>query len=694
MDKGSRIFALLIVLSAAALVFFVHRAQVISLGNPGIVIFSAITMMALSILMLEHFFTRPTDVVANTTSALLLLAPVYKDMKLLGIWYWLLVFYIGLMLICALSALFLLDANSLPTSRRNKISRWLKDFSISFASAKLLWFLVFASALFQYVNKESSLFIWLIVLSAALLVLEPKKIGIKLFVRGENANGPIARVIGIQSGDLMLAKVEPLAPSPKKFDFVQVNTRSDRNLGVVAMVVDAYTLNEERWIRALSGPLVERMAGPVICEPMPSASVFALQTPSVDELFSKFVGVVREGSNIDRIKFDYAGSMLLSEGSLLSVQVGDQTIFYQVIDGITVSEILELKNEAGLIVGEALQLGTWNQERQVFEKFGWLPCMNSPVFLASAGEEHPIPDGEIRVGVLPGTNYSISLDLEAAISHHIAILGVTGSGKSVFAREFVRAAMGAGRKVICVDFTGEYETKLTGDRVPAIVDDATADGVIEDLEYISSQMDEFANKRDKVGIAAAERRVEGAFRTAFEGFLKGADSVVLFALPDVTNSSVLLDYTKWFFKVLFRIAKESRCFDTKVCVVLEEAHTVIPEWNFLGIEEKRATALVNSIGQIALQGRKYGVGFVVVAQRTANVSKTVLTQCNTIIAFQQFDRTSADFLSNYMGEMTKALPRLKPRTAIAVGKAFRGGMPIIFEVPNIVEPDNKGDGGN
>ena len=47
----------------------------------------------------------------------------------------------------------------------------------------------------------------------------------------------------------------------------------------------------------------------------------------------------------------------------------------------------------------------------------------------------------------------------------------------------------------------------------------------------------------------------------------------------------------------------------------------------------------------------------VVAQRTANVSKTVLTQCNSVIAFQQFDKTSTDFLTNYMGsEMAAALP--------------------------------------
>jgi hypothetical protein len=76
----------------------------------------------------------------------------------------------------------------------------------------------------------------------------------------------------------------------------------------------------------------------------------------------------------------------------------------------------------------------------------------------------------------------------------------------------------------------------------------------------------------------------------------------------------------------------------------------------------------------------------VIAQRTANVSKTVLTQCNTIIAFQELDRTSSEFLSNYFGDAyTKALPNLKFRQAIATGKALRSTVPMIFEVPTMKE---------
>lgn len=122
-------------------------------------------------------------------------------------------------------------------------------------------------------------------------------------------------------------------------------------------------------------------------------------------------------------------------------------------------------------------------------------------------------------------------------------------------------------------------------------------------------------------------------------------------------------------------------------MVLEEAHTVVPEYNFAGVSDKISQPLLNSIAQIALQGRKYNVGLLVIAQRTANVSKTILTQCNTIIAFQVYDKTSSDFLSNYFGqEIVTLLPNLKYRQAVAAGKAFKSNVPMVFEVPIIEEP--------
>ena len=92
-------------------------------------------------------------------------------------------------------------------------------------------------------------------------------------------------------------------------------------------------------------------------------------------------------------------------------------------------------------------------------------------------------------------------------------------------------------------------------------------------------------------------------------------------------------------------------------------------------------ALVSKMSQIALQGRKYGVGLMVLAQRTANVSKTVLTQCNTIIALQAFDETSFIFLSNYIGkDLAQALPHLKQYHAVVTGKAIKSNLPMIIDL--------------
>ena len=68
----------------------------------------------------------------------------------------------------------------------------------------------------------------------------------------------------------------------------------------------------------------------------------------------------------------------------------------------------------------------------------------------------------------------------------------------------------------------------------------------------------------------------------------------------------------------------------------------------------------------------------IVTQRTANVTKSVLNQCNTIFAFQAYDETGFDFMKNYMGlHYVNALPTLKKREGVVVGKASVSDRPVI-----------------
>ena len=122
----------------------------------------------------------------------------------------------------------------------------------------------------------------------------------------------------------------------------------------------------------------------------------------------------------------------------------------------------------------------------------------------------------------------------------------------------------------------------------------------------------------------------------------------------------------------------------RLCIVFEEAHSLIPEWN--QVAQPSDTNQVNRTARTILQGRKYGMGALIITQRTANVTKTILNQCNTIFALQSFDQTGLDFLRNYMGEeYSHAISTLPTRHAILVGKASSSTRPLLFSVTDLAD---------
>ena len=92
--------------------------------------------------------------------------------------------------------------------------------------------------------------------------------------------------------------------------------------------------------------------------------------------------------------------------------------------------------------------------------------------------------------------------------------------------------------------------------------------------------------------------------------------------------------------------------------------------------------VVSRIGQIALQGRKYGVGLLVISQRTALVSKTILSQCNTFLTHSLIDQTSLNFLDSvYSNQHTRLIPNLRQFEFLAFGKALRAERPVLLRRP-------------
>jgi hypothetical protein len=100
-------------------------------------------------------------------------------------------------------------------------------------------------------------------------------------------------------------------------------------------------------------------------------------------------------------------------------------------------------------------------------------------------------------------------------------------------------------------------------------------------------------------------------------------------------------------------------------LVLEEAHT------YLGDDQSGAAA--DAIKRIAKEGRKYGVGLMLVSQRPSEISSTILSQCGTIIAMRLANdidrgRVTGAAADNLKG-LFDMLPVLRTGEAIIVGEA-------------------------
>jgi len=124
-----------------------------------------------------------------------------------------------------------------------------------------------------------------------------------------------------------------------------------------------------------------------------------------------------------------------------------------------------------------------------------------------------------------------------------------------------------------------------------------------------------------------------------------------------------------------------------VAIFCDEAHLYIPANAQQGVE----TSSLQSFERIAKEGRKYGVGLVVISQRPSEVNRTVLSQSSNYIAMRL---TNADdqnvirkLLPDSIGNFADLLPVLDVGEAIAVGDACLLPSRIIIDRPN-KEPDS------
>ena len=113
---------------------------------------------------------------------------------------------------------------------------------------------------------------------------------------------------------------------------------------------------------------------------------------------------------------------------------------------------------------------------------------------------------------------------------------------------------------------------------------------------------------------------------------------------------------------------EGERINDPVLLVCEEAHRYVPNSG-----EAQYEGAQDAIRRIAKEGRKYGIGLVLVSQRPSEVETTVLSQCNSWIVLRitnEADRNHVrGILPDSMEGLTKMLSGLRRQEAIFVGQA-------------------------
>lgn len=181
------------------------------------------------------------------------------------------------------------------------------------------------------------------------------------------------------------------------------------------------------------------------------------------------------------------------------------------------------------------------------------------------------------------------LKMEDLIGKRIAVLGISGSGKTNTVAVLVEEMLAQGLPVTIVDIEGEYYGLK--ERFPLLV----------------------AGRSEQAEVPLL---VENAAALASISMQRGISVILDLSEYDQEEmQAILLAY----FEALW---KQSTALKSPYEVVIEEAHEFVPQ----GTKSPLKTLLT----RFALRGRKRGVGVILASQRSAKVEKDVLTQANIL----------------------------------------------------------------
>jgi len=379
-------------------------------------------------------------------------------------------------------------------------------------------------------------------------------------------------------------------------------------------------------------------------------------------------------------------------------------------------------------------------ESGVVETPTYPPRPGAPVYRADADVLKKIfareGGGRVRIGVLVNhRDVPVSVDVNAIVSRHLAILAITGAGKSNTVGVLVdRIVNDLGGTIVLFDMHNEYgevagenthfvEAKIHPARLTLhelfrllhldekahvqrrflrqayrSAENTRYQKPEEFLKEIMEELENLSEKKTskKSTVSEVLEKLEDLLEEYWERVITPNAPISLeeaivpgkaniFKLGGVSEEVadvVVHHYLNWLLAERKEYVASSRKGEGKVkgypvpvLTIIEEAHILLPG--------DRSTMTKSIAGKIAREGRKFGVGLCLVSQRPKKLDEDSLSQTNNKIILRLVEPGDQKYVQSASETLSDELLELLP--SLNVGEAILLGM--MTPVPAIVKID-------
>ncbi|MHA1995224.1 MAG: helicase HerA domain-containing protein [Candidatus Hodarchaeales archaeon] len=343
-------------------------------------------------------------------------------------------------------------------------------------------------------------------------------------------------------------------------------------------------------------------------------------------------------------------------------------------------------------------------------------CLASPSIISRL---LGLNDKGLFLGNIPQNNVEVRLDTSRLLRKHLAILAISGAGKSYATSVLLEELHKQGNtSVLLVDPHGEYGPLISswensastevvnGSYLSICVPELSAWEISEFIPEISPVQTRILEKtlaeirkekqlyglNDIIKWLDSSENINSRTKEALIGWLHSLTKTYLFSskndinfekmmepgkvvvldLADITSIRSRRMLTLYFLKNLYRLRTNNKI--PPIVFVIEEAHQFCPQ-NSSSISKW-------IIETIAREGRKFYASLCLISQRPVNLSVTALSQCNTNIILRIRNPYDLDFIGRTSESIDRSalnfLPSLNIGEALLVGEAIN--FPTFFQI--------------